>query len=874
MSRLIEAGGGLFNLATRIVYVPAAIVSWFFAIAQQWRIILSLFVVGIIGFSISTYGGTIASAVLTTMQTDISPIWVNQIRPIFVGIIQTFFNPLTCWYNGFVIFPYSVGRNVLFPILREGGLLTTAQRFAMFLSRFAKDFFLEYFASGLWLSQEFDYSGVFASWQNFMIAWQGLWCFGCNDLCPYYTKTPNPIVSNQLRDTNWGDFLGKSFNGWMIVIQQTIYLVRQVVYPNTPTLPYLNFNRAFELWCQASTNLRISFENILQEFWDAFIEYNFVWDKFLCFFDATTCVLLRLMNFTLNLIIHADSTLSHFRNTDSSYWNNVIKKEAMVIMNSIGPTDYFDTIVLDITNINTYQLLTITPAFTDGTPNPLFNTSTVGECFCIALNRIICDPQANGTTCKEQYNGTLLADIDPCCITNTAASLMSNMMAFTFEFTLHFISVPDFLQFIDKQPFTNDIAYGISNTVNCLWQIFRIVQTFGFCIERILAELTNFVVLTGELIFRIFIALLVTPYYNENLPGQCNFITCPSGPNSPINMATQYLNRISNASLPDGLINCLCFTLNTGFNVPFAGCGNFSCTPVGFIQPTGQSRRFSKSTSYHGIDYRQYVKKSIYEHISVTGEHAHLIKHYGDTRVQFTLDSERYKTAFSGSFDRLNGKLDEFGKKMGKCGNPSSHTSQCPLSRKRTLIPLNITEEEVNCTAATNTTFIPCFGLCCLPVKIIDLLSHTILFSARAINGAFQTRFGNGSTYWDGQACMDNEPCFQSDLTMEVVKLIAPVECLCQFIKLVLPPQGFGDPCCAFYYIAELISCFLQIIINIGNSVAGDGPNFTYIKGNATLMEEPQMIKDFDVVLDIALKTFDCVCNFVRTIFALSLIHI
>jgi len=844
MSRLIEAGGGIFNLVTRLFYVPAAIVSWLFLIAQSWKTVFSLLAVGLIFFAVSNYGGTVVSTVLTTMQTKISPIWVNQIRPIFAGIIQTFINPLFCWYNGFVIFPYSVGRNVLFPILREGGLLTTAQNLALFFAQFAKDLFLGYFVSGKWLSQEFDYGPTFARWATFITSWQGLWCFGCNDLCPIYTMTPNPIVSNQLKDPNYGDFLGKSFNGAMIVVQQMIYLVRQVIFPDVPKLPYLNFDRTFQLWCEAGTGLRISFENIMQEFWDAFIEFHFVWKDFLCFFDTLNCFLLRNVNFVLNLIIHADSTLSHFRNIDSTYWNNVTKFQATVIMNMLGPADYFAPIVLNQTVITSYQLLTRDQgAPQNGLPNPLFNTTTVGECFCIALTRLLCDPQANGTTCAQQYNGTLVAGIDPCCLTDNAGSLMANIMALTFEFTLHFMTVSDFLQFIDLQPFTTQIAYGATNTVNCIWMVFRVVQTFGFCIERIFSEITKFILLTGELVMRVVVALLVTPYWNEFLPGQCNFITCYGG-NSPIDMATEYLNRISDPTLPDGLMNCLCFTLNTGFNVPFAGCGNFTCTPTGFIPPTNMSRKFVKSDfkPQKNINYREFYSRPWYGFLFPR------VKYFNHTTLNFTKTSGM----FLSTFNAMDKRIENFARSAGTC--------------KRTLIPLNITTPEVNCTGNV-TGPIPCFGLCCFPIKLVDLTTHTILFGARAINGAFQTRFGQGSEYWDGQACNNDMPCFKSDLTMFVIKLIAPVDCLCQFLKLLIPPQGFGDPCCGFTVLGELISCALQILINVGNSIAGD-PEFLYIKGNST--DEPQIIKDFDVVLELSLDLFDCICNFVRTIFAVA----
>lgn len=867
MSRLIEAGGGLFNLLTRLVYVPFAVVSWTFLILQSWKSIIGLFAVGLVFYGVSNYGGTLVSTIVNTMQFEITPIYQNQVKPILQGIIQTFINPLFCWYNGFLIFPYSVGRNGIFPILRNGGLLSTARAAAMFFTQFAKDFFLNYFANGRFLSQEFDYSGVFAKWQIFINNWQSLWCYGCNDLCPIYTMTPNQIVSNQLKDPNWGDFWGKSFNGGMVAVQQVIYVVRQVLFPTQPTVPYLNFSRTFTLWCESGTGLRISFENIMQEFWDAFIPYNFVWKDFFCFFDSLNCLILKQIEFVLNLIIHADSVLTHFRNTDSTYWNNNVKLDFTVILNYFGSADYFDTIVMNQTNITSYQLSTRDQGTPGGLPNPLYNKTTVGQCFCIALNRLLCDPQANGTTCAQQYNGTLVAGIDPCCLSNNAGSLMANNMAFMFEFTLHFKTVSDFIQFTDKQPFTTAIKFGVTNTVNCIWMIFRVVSIYGFCIERIFSELTNFIVCTGELVFRITVALLTTPYWNTFLPGQCNFITCPNS--APLNMGLEFLNRIADPNIPDGLINCFCFTLNTGFNVPFAGCGNLTCEPTGFIPPTNMSRRFSERDFVNQrINYREMYQKSLYEIMFPEGRYINLLRN--NQRVDRNLNISKYKRAsgtFLQTFNSLDRKFEQFSTDIGKCGRELRHGT-CKFNQKRTLISLNITEQQVNCTNLT-TTIPPCFGLCCFPVKFIQLLAHTVAFGARAINGAFQTRNGQSSDYWSGRACMNNMPCLSSDITMLVIDLIAPVDCICQFIKLLLPPQGFGDPCCAFIVLGELISCVIQILINIANSIAGD-PDFLYIKGNATTLDDPQIITDFDVVLRLTLDLFDCVCNFVRTIFAVA----
>jgi len=881
VSQAIQFGGASLNLGIRLLYIPAAIGSWFMLMLQSWRSLLTFTLVGILFFAVGKYGGQIASTTINTMNQEIAPIYVNTVRPILYGVIREFFNRIICWFDGFLIFPYLVGKDVIFPILRDGGFGTTVISFAQFLDEFGRDFFLHYFANGRFLSQEFNYAPMFAKWQIFFTHWQQLWCFGCEDLCPYYTDLPVFIAfltSDQYKDPAWGDFLGKTFNGNMVIIQQIIYQIREILFPTGGGKIFMNFDRAFELFCQGQTGLRVSFENILQEFWNAFIPYNFVWRDILCFFDTASCIILRSVNLLLNLIIHAQDVLNHFINVNSDYWDNSVKLQYSAIINLFGPAAMFAPIPLGNSTIVSYQLLTTSQSTPAGGPNPIYGEDTLGQCLCIALTRIICDPQANGTTCQQQYNNTLLSNVDPCCWTNNAGELVANLLTFPFELTLHLFSVPDFIEFANNQPFTEQVRDGIINTINCFWQFFRIVRIFGFCIQQILSEVTIFIFSTIDLLLRIIVALVTVPYYNEFLPGQCNLISCQN--TTILDESLLYLDRIADPLLPDGFVNCMCFVLNTGFNVPYAGCSNVTCTPTGFIQPTNTNRRFNgwRGKTFRNRNSIDYLYTTSLYNITTRGRGRYARRLHGTVRPQFTLDAGKYRTgaSFAPAFTTIDRRIESFGRKIGKCGRELI-SGTCGTEREfapRHLMLPNFTSIGlINCTNVTNTTNpdppIPCFGLCCLPVKLMQLAAHTISFGARAINAGFNTRFGNGSLYWNGQDCDEGKPCLASDLTLLVVQITAPVECLCEFIKLVLPSQGFGDPCCAFNLLGEVVACLFQIIINIGNSIAGD-PNFVYIKGLPNSTADPEMITDFDIVLELALDLFDCVCNFIRTIFAVA----
>ena len=179
IGQAVQFGGASLNLGVRILYIPAAILSWLAMIAQSWRTLLTLVLLGGVFYGVGIYGGQVISTVINVMNTEIAPIYVNTVRPVLSGIIRDFFNRAVCWFDGYLMFPYLVGRNAIFPILRNGGFGTAVSAFVSFCKVLGRDFFLGYFASGKFLSQEFNYNASFTSWQVFFTDWQLLWCYGC-----------------------------------------------------------------------------------------------------------------------------------------------------------------------------------------------------------------------------------------------------------------------------------------------------------------------------------------------------------------------------------------------------------------------------------------------------------------------------------------------------------------------------------------------------------------------------------------------------------------------------------------------------------------------------------------------------------------------
>lgn len=887
--------GAFFNLFIRILFVPAALSSWLAQLASQWKTLLALFLVGGGFYLIAYYGGDVIREVEFGMRCRVNPIYHEFVRPIFAGIIREFFNRIVCWYDAIIWFPYGFGRNVVFPVFREGGFGPMVSAFARFLSQIGKDVFIGYFFTTNWLVTPVNLDNVYVKWAEFWTKWQSLWCYSCNDLCLYMTNVPViPAIftSSQIKDPQWMCFWGNSFNAFMAFNRMLVRLVREIVYP-TATKPFVDFidlRETFDFLCKASTCFWKSWENAMQLFWDTFIPFKFIWQDVLCFLDVLTCVIFKSINLAINFLTHAADVVLHFAAKDSTWWNGPFREDFTEVINLFGTASYFPMISVPIQNttqtmnITTYQLLSTEIGTPWGKPNPIYNMTNAGQCFCIALTRVLCDPENNGTTCMDRFNGTLLTGIDPCCITNAIGPLVSDSLSSVFEFTLHVNTIENFMIFLDKQPFTTLIRDDLINVFSCAFSLFRAVKVYGFCIERVLTEITVFVFSTIELLIRIVVSLIQLPYFQAFLPQTCNFVSCPG--DSALNMSLAYLDRIADMNDPNGLTNCLCFILNNGFNVPYAGCHNISCVPSGFIPPimNKRDRRVYRTSMFESESVYDFMTGYLGSNRDYRDQLNPIMKYGRDNGnkngILFSFD-DVYNNApkaiseSAHSLYYLDQKIANFNK-QNKC---SATPSGCSISRssKRDLIYNNFTDMmDLNCTDPLNPP--PCFNLCCIFSKLIQLSAHTVAFGARALNAAFQTRFTDGSTYWNGKACPASD-CLTSDVVTEVVLLAAPLECLCQFIKLILPPQGFGDPCCAFSVAGELLSVLLQIIINVGNSLAGDSPEFFYIRGNqtfnATMAAEGgptgiPLVDDFTVALSLARTLFDCVCNFIRTIFQVA----
>jgi hypothetical protein len=892
--------GAFANFVIRVLYLPFAILAWAGQVlGTNWKLVVGLIGVGFVSWFATAYGITVITETEYAFHCRINPLYDADVYPILNGIIRTFFNRLICWYDAAVWMPYGTGRYVIFPIMRDGGFAASMTALKDFFDAVGTALFTDFFFTTAWTHTLPDYTQVNVQWIQFIEAWQHLWCYGCGDLCPYYTKLPIIpaifLTSDQFKDPKFLCAVEKHLDGWIAGFQEVVYALRQVVYPS-PGVPLFvpSFNQTVDLWIESGSCWWESWEDALQVAWDTFIPYPFVWKDMFCWIDRLQASFLVFDHILWFTVSNPNGIYEHFAGIDSTFYDYVIKFNFKYYVNLIGTPANFDTINVTLPGgafmvITNYNLNSTEQDTVDGFWNPMYQQKSAAECVCIAITRIVCDPQNNGTTCAQQFNGTLLESFDPCCFGGELFSAWANFVTYLFEFTLHLDTVSDFVMAIDQQPFTTYIALNIDLFFGCLFQIFRAVETYGTCIQSVLTNLVVLIVNTTEVAWRTLWALLTLPYFDTFIPGVANFITNQTRLSNELG----YLNVIANTSSPMGMINCLCFILNTGFNVPFAGCHNITCVPTGFI-PVNMAKRFVAIPPEGAIATRfQHVvfsdsfynltsRTRMYEHrltpiLTYSGQMPNSVHFPSIRQVRMASD------AFHEAFELIDKKVDRV-IETSRCSSRHVPSPMCPFAESvrrsrrtdsapdlrtsdRSLILMNTTGLIINCTDPNNYSPnpMPCFNLCCLPSKLIVTSVGLIGTFFRGLNAGFASRFNvNGSSYWDGTACQQGMPCFQSDITDFVTSAFSIVDCLCEFILLVLPPQGFGDPCCAFTILGEIVSCTLQIAINVGNSIAGD-PNFTYIR------DPSMMAADVDIVLDLVLAEFDCICDFLRTILNLVL---
>ena len=886
-----QFGGAFGNVLLRIGMLFAAIPAWIGFLLSYAFAVFGLAAISIGFWFVAQYSDVVIENVEYGLRCAVYPTYDEFVRPVFAGIFRRFWNFTICWWNAIMWYPYGFGRSVAYPVFRDCDLVTALSRLLMFLDRLFRDLVLDYLASGAFLVDPIDFTNICATWIAFWDAYQNVLCCGCNDLCPIFKTQPflfpfPPFVnwfgllgSSQINDPAFWDFVANFVNGSMVVIQDTLFILRDIVYPTASPLPRPDYTRAVEFYCASLLGFWASIENVLQRITDNFLPFDFVWQDVLKPIPKIMCIMLKLVHWVIKVfLLNYDRAIRNFET--SNYWRDVAKEDFKEIINLYAPPSEFEPIAVPIpgggqVNIDSYYLGTDQLLKPDGvTLNPLFNVSRVSDCTRMSLERIFCDPLNVGLTCAERWNGTLLERVDFGCPAEQGGSVLVDLASGMFEITCHIININGIFIYLDQQPFTRLAKESSIQFVECLMQIFLVVEDYGFCIGRVISELYRLWICSVELLFRIFVALITLPYYKVYMPGTCNFITCPG--DAALNEALEFLDRIV-ATTPDSLINCLTYLLNSALDVPYAGCpANPPCEPVGFVPPPQE--RYDPNT-YGGFGWDQAP-----QHLALKGtflKRLSPVRHYDNGAVSWSpfiiwdrIRSPGFTNAFVYASKGLDDKMEKLGAEWdrtrtcaggrrapkawnvpGTCPTANEMWNQFPEEKVVDRLVMPTESPAVDCAE--------CFDFACLPRSLIVWYAQLISFIARALNAFIQADGGIGSDYFTGVAC--NTPggmCLASDLVQLTANTVAPLGCVCQFVKLLIPPRNLPDPCCFFVLVGETAGCLLQVFINVANSIAGD-PDFAYLKAPGNM---PGLLQDIGVILELLVATFDCACNFIRLI--------
>lgn len=740
------------------------------------------------------------------MRCTLEPFYDENVKPITEGIIGPFFNNFICWWNSVVMFPYLGTRDVIYPTLRDCGFVPTILRLGEFFKVVGKDVLIDYVSTRKFLNSDLDFTRICAAWQTFWIQWQSVLTCGCNDLAVALTKLPaipSFFASDQIRDDQTWCFISNTFNGFMRFWQEIFDLVVQIVYYFTSqgNLNRPTFRRAFDAWCDAVTCFFKSWENAMQAMWDAFVSYEFVWKDTLCIFDVLSCIVLRAINLFIKLLINGDKVIRHFVTGNDEFWVTTVKEDFREIINLLAPAAKFAPITQTLPDASVLTITQYHLNTTEATASNNIPNPIFGKQTAADCMCIL----VTRVMCDPLNDGTT-------CAQRYAATLFETFdfccFATNFFRLISDVSSSFFEITLHMQGATEFIVYLDKQPFTTFFK--NDINGMAECLYGVFRVIDVY----GGCIQTVLAELTVFVTCSVELGFRIfiGILTLPyyeivlpdmcnfltCPDNQALNMALAFIDRLV-AETPDSLLNCLCFLLNSGFPVAPAGCTG-GCVVGGFVNTT------AKRYGYHS--------------------RINTFRNYATSGTQTTIKDVGVL---------LDAKLDNVALNERLVTSPSTPSIVCdPLPA--------------------------CFDLCCFPRSIIVLVARTMTVTVRSFGAAFQSRNGTGSGYFSGTDCA-TAPCLQNDLTELIVSAVAPLKCICNLITLVIPSNGFPDPCCFFTLLGEGISCVFQVMLNVITSATSD-PNFTYIK------EPSGFLADFDIILKILEDTFECLCDFIRVIFS------
>lgn len=500
-------------------------------------------------------------------------------------------------------YPFGLSQNVVIPLMIEGGLLDAMSAFGNFLAIFMYDFLIQWFASLDWITQPFDFQRTSDAWVAFWPLWQNVICYLCDDLCVFFKLQPvvvwpSPSIipvfwppsllgSNQLGDPQFVCAIFNIFNGFMRLIQPMFAIILSLLIGQTPLRP--DFRSAFQFFCDGVSCLVRSVENAAQFFVDEFLPFPFVFNNFFCWADTAVCLLLKLIDNLLRMLINIDQVVQYNNNTNK-YYLQVTKRDIVEWLNLAAPLNFVAPNPDDMIDGTPYPFLWPSTEMAvdapDGTRivNPQYGKLTLAECLSLFFERLICDPANNSTACFDPGAQSILGPFDPGCLFYQATVTAADIVAGFAELSYHLYNDMEFFTFVDRQFTTTIWKEDLTDLVKCVFDAFAIIPTMGPCLSRFFTGNVQLLLCILDFLIRFLSCLIFLAYYIINdIP--C-FITEKGRAQVFIRAL---LDEFANVDNPDSVVNCLCFMLNYGIQVPPIPCS--TCIAGGWIQPSPPTRR-------------------------------------------------------------------------------------------------------------------------------------------------------------------------------------------------------------------------------------------------------------------------------------------
>lgn len=170
-----------------------------------------------------------------------------------------------------------------------------------------------------------------------------------------------------------------------------------------------------------------------------------------------------------------------------------------------------------------------------------------------------------------------------------------------------------------------------------------------------------------------------------------------------------------------------------------------------------------------------------------------------------------------------------------------------------------------------------CIDFCCTFRTVLIFIVQLLNTLARFFNGIIQGATGIQGTaqaypYFTGEAALQGQPTFESDLVALILGFFDPFTCICQLLNLIIPvppdtfTDGRPDMCCAIERLSELIADIIQVIINSINALAlGSQNNYAYFR-------EGMFTADVTSLFTITEAVVTCLCSLLQVIFPLNYI--